>query len=93
MWLRFGSLEGINAVSTMSSQLYQYKLCVYMYLPEHSVCGFHTKPELGHSGRDREDEDYKHEKREISLSGTNPIFESINLCQRKLTERQKEKYC
>ncbi len=29
-------------------------LCV---LPVSSVCGSHTKPELGHSGKDREDED------------------------------------
>lgn len=30
--------------------------CV-QYLPEHSVCGFHTKPELGHSEKNREDEE------------------------------------
>lgn len=30
-------------------------VCVSVYLPEHSVCGCRTNPELGHSGRDRED--------------------------------------
>lgn len=37
------------------NQAEQRHECVCVYLPERSVCGCHTSPELGRSGRDRED--------------------------------------
>lgn len=58
----------------------------YVYLPVRSVCGFHTKPGLGHSGIKQKGYGLKQTERgKINVSQENPASPSF--------KQTKAKYC